>query len=121
MFGFGRKSQRARTISVMPAIPAVTPPNTLQSLNPYYFLLQVSGPVQQALQDMNRENHKHPLIELALVSYLMGAGVTYRTARAIVESWETDKTLLDEGFLRREPPAAESPPNAPSPPAAPEN
>lgn len=31
--------------------------------------------------------------------YLMGMGFDYRTAKAIVESWETDDSLLAQGLL----------------------
>ncbi|MDD4600859.1 hypothetical protein SDC9_22891 [bioreactor metagenome] len=71
----------------------------LNSLNACAFLLQVQPAVRHGLQELNDRNARHTLIEVALISYLMGMGFEYRTAIAIVESWESDETLLSDGIL----------------------
>ncbi|WP_188399388.1 hypothetical protein [Sporomusa sp. GT1] len=48
---------------------------------------------------MTNSNARHAMTELALMCYLMGMGFDYRTAKAIVESWETDDSLLAQGLL----------------------
>ena len=69
------------------------------SLNACNFLLQVQPAVRHGLQEINSQNTRHVLIEVALMSYLMGMGFDFRTARAIVETWETDESLLSDGIL----------------------
>lgn len=71
----------------------------VNSLNACAFLLQVQPAVRHGLDELNSTNSRHVLIEVALMSYLMGMGFEYRTARAIVETWESDEKLLTEGIL----------------------
>ncbi len=66
----------------------------------YYFLLQISPAVNHGLREFGGEgDQRHVLIEVALISYLIGMGFDYRTARTVVDSWESDETLLNEGVL----------------------
>lgn len=80
-------------------IPVYSLSPGLNSLNACAFLLQVQPAVRHGLQELNDRNARHTLIEVALISYLMGMGFEYRTAIAIVESWESDETLLSDGIL----------------------
>lgn len=77
----------------MPVIPR---------MHPYNFLLQVQPVVQHGLRELDRSGTRHSLTETALISYLLGMGFDYRTARAIVESWETDEALLVDGILEED-------------------
>lgn len=84
---------RSRHISIYSLGPRAN------SLNACNFLLQVQPAVRHGLQEINQQNTRHVLIEVALMSYLMGMGFDFRTARAIVETWETDENLLTDGIL----------------------
>jgi hypothetical protein len=68
-------------------------------MHPYNFLLQLQPAVQQGCRTADRTGSRHALTELALVSYLMGMGFDHRTARAIVETWETDEAIKEDGIL----------------------
>lgn len=88
--GWSRRRCRTPVISVMPGMHA---------LNACAFLLQVQPVVRHGLNELDTANPRHAIIEVALMSYLMGMGFDFRTARAIVESWESDERLLAEGIL----------------------
>lgn len=68
-------------------------------MHPYNFLLQLQPAVQQAKRSIDEASERHALTEVALTSYLMGMGFDYKTARAIVESWESDDSMLVDGVL----------------------
>lgn len=70
-----------------------------QSLTAGYFLIQVEPAIRHGLNELTNSNARHAMTELALMCYLMGMGFDYRTAKAIVESWETDDSLLAQGLL----------------------
>lgn len=70
-----------------------------QPLSAGYFVLQVEPAVRHALAELDTLNPRHAMTELALMSYLMGMGFDYRTAKAVVEAWETDDCLLLQGVL----------------------
>lgn len=70
-----------------------------QPLTAGYFVLQVEPAVRHGLEELDTANPRHAITAVALVSYFMGMGFDYRTARAIVESWETDEGLLRQGVL----------------------
>ena len=88
-----------RFLSKPRQIPVYSLSPGLNSLNACAFLLQVQPAVRHGLQELNEQNARHTLIEVALMSYLMGMGFDFRTAMAIVESWESDEKLLTEGIL----------------------
>lgn len=73
-----------------------------QSLTAGYFLLQVEPAIRHGLNELSSTNARHAMTEVALMSYLLGMGFDFRTAKAIVESWETDDSLLAQGFLTTE-------------------
>lgn len=70
-----------------------------QSLTAGYFLLQVEPAIRHGIRELESTSTRHAMTELALISYLMGMGFEYRTAKVIVESWETDDSLLAQGLL----------------------
>lgn len=84
---------RSRHVSVFSLGPRAN------SLNACNFLLQVQPAVRHGLREINTQNTRHVLIEVALMSYLMGMGFDCRTAKAIVETWESDENLLNDGVL----------------------
>ena len=84
---------RSRRVPCFPLAPGVN------SLTACTFLLQVQPAVRHGLNELTATNSRHVLIEIALMSYLMGMGFDYRTAHAIVETWESDEQLLLEGIL----------------------
>lgn len=67
-------------------------------MHPYNFLLQLQ-PVLQHGRRAGGDSDPHVITEVSLVSYLMGMGFDYKTARAIVDSWESDESLLSDGVL----------------------
>lgn len=93
MTGFKNLVGRVKRHHVYPLNPGVN------SLSACAFLLQVQPAVRHGLKELTADNSRHVLIEVALVSYLMGMGFDYRTAQAIVESWESDEDLLTNGIL----------------------
>ncbi len=85
----GRQARQAPVVQIVPG----------QSLTAGYFLLQVECAVRHGLKELEGTNPRHAMTEVALMSYLMGMGFDYRTAKVIVESWETDECLLAQGLL----------------------
>ncbi|SEP36235.1 MULTISPECIES: hypothetical protein [Propionispora] len=95
MHNFFKPAPRQTIISVTP---------TNQTNNAYFFLLQLRPVVNRGLKELEKDvDSKQVLIEVALISYLMGMGFDYRTACTIVKTWASDETLLEEGLLIREP------------------
>lgn len=70
-----------------------------QPLTAGYFLLQVEPAIRHALAELDESSPRHALTELALMTYLMGMGFDYSTAKTIVETWEKDDSLLAQGIL----------------------
>lgn len=70
-----------------------------QPLTTGYFLLQVEPAIRNAIAELSDSNPRHALTELALITYLMGMGFDYPTAKSIVECWEKDDILLAQGIL----------------------
>ena len=85
----GRSSRPAPIFQLMPGQPLTTG----------YFLLQVEPAVRNAIAELTDSSPRHALTELALITYLMGMGFDYTTAKCIVECWEKDDFLLSQGIL----------------------
>lgn len=85
---------------ILPVVNAAPLSAPLQVLNPYSALSQVGPAIQHGLKELQQDGGRHALTEVALIAYLIGLGLNYRTARAVVESWETDQAMLGDGFLR---------------------
>ncbi|WP_050806984.1 hypothetical protein [Acetonema longum] len=84
---------------VIPVAPATAAVQPMQFLTPYYLLTQISPIVQYGVGELSLTNPTHTITETALIAYLMGLGFDYRTALAIVESWECNQALLRDGLL----------------------
>lgn len=87
-----KSGRRIKSAPVFQLVPG-------QSLSTDYFLLQVEPAIRHGIEELAETNPRHALTELALITYLMGMGFDYPTAITIVESWERDDTLLDQGIL----------------------
>ncbi len=88
----GREKRQAPIIQFVPG----------QTLTPCYFLIQVEPAIRHGLKELEETSPRHAMTELALITYLMGMGFDYRTAKAIVESWESDESLATQGLLTAE-------------------
>ena len=87
--GLFKNSREKTIVAVMP--------NQINSA--YYFLLQIKPAINYALKDLETKEPKHALIEAGLMTYLMGLGFDFRTARAAVEAWQEDENIWDEGII----------------------
>ncbi|CUH96723.1 hypothetical protein P22_2813 [Propionispora sp. 2/2-37] len=76
---------------------SVTPTSQLNSA--YLLLLQIRPVIARGIKDLDEYDPKHVIIEVGLMSYLMGMGFDYRTACTIVKSWEKDEELFDPLLL----------------------
>ena len=85
------------TAPVVPVTPVVTANSLMQVINPVYMILQVRPLVDYGLREMSATNPRHAMTEVAIISYLMGMGFEFRTARAIAESWEENEAFFGEG------------------------
>lgn len=94
---FGRKMFKDKAQARQTTIVSV-PPNQING--PYFFLLQVSPAVNCGLRKLEKgEDPRRVLMEVALMSYFIGMGFDYRTAKCIVKGWREDDSLLNEGCL----------------------
>lgn len=86
---FWRRFRQLTGGPIAPALPVVNP---LQTVNPVYLLLQLQPVVRHGIRELDNSTTQHVILETTMMAYLMGVGYDYRTARAIVESWEIDDT-----------------------------
>jgi len=56
--------------------------------NPQAVITQVNPVVQYGMSEAEFTSVRHAMMEVALITYLMGTGYDFRTAHAIVEEWE---------------------------------
>jgi hypothetical protein len=76
--------------------PYMTNPHMV---NPYYLLSRLQPAIRHGLVEMSKTSPKHAMSQVVLITYLMGMGYDYRSARRIVESWEVDEKLLGEEYI----------------------
>lgn len=90
----------AQTAVPTPLIPAV--PVTM--LNPFFFLCLIRPAVEHGLREAGAGNSsvRHAIIEVALISILLAMGFDFRTALAIVESWEINDAFPGEDLFRED-------------------
>lgn len=55
------------------------------------YLAMVQPVVEYGLHEMRYTNARHAMTEIALVSYFMGQGYDFVSARRLVESWEINE------------------------------
>ena len=89
----GRPTPVTPSMSVVPFSQAN---NTIQSINPYYFLSQLRPIIQHGVQERSTANPRSATTEVALTAYLMGLGFDCRTAQVIVQSWKEDEVFSSE-------------------------
>ena len=87
-----KSSRQERQLRQIPLVPMVNRPVSTSVT----VLLQVLPAIRHGLKELSNTDPQHALTEVALMSYLIGIGFDYRSARAIVESWECDEKLLGE-------------------------
>lgn len=58
-----------------------------------YVLGAISPVVQYGLYESMYTSINHSMYEVAAISFLMGRGYDFLTARRIVESWEVDESF----------------------------
>ncbi|RFU61654.1 hypothetical protein [Peribacillus glennii] len=61
----------------------------------HHTLTTVGPVVNYGLQEAQMTSYPHAMREVAAISYLMGRGYNFQTARQLVESWE-----INEAFYR---------------------
>lgn len=88
----------------MPPITAPMPPMPPMPLMPYVhmptmvspcdLLMMVRPVVKHGCKELPKLGPKHTLTEVAMIAFLMGTGLDYRTALMLVESWEVHETFM---------------------------
>ncbi|WP_248930454.1 hypothetical protein [Paenibacillus hamazuiensis] len=58
-----------------------------------FVLGTVSPVVQYGLYEAQHTSVPHSMYEISAISYLMGSGFDFYTARCIVESWEVNESF----------------------------
>lgn len=58
-----------------------------------YVLGAISPVVQYGLYEMKHTSIAHSMYEVTAITYLMGRGYDFPTARCIVESWEVNESF----------------------------
>lgn len=58
-----------------------------------YVLSTVSPVVHYGLHEMKYTSVAHSMFEISAISFLMGRGYNFHTARQIVESWEVHESF----------------------------
>lgn len=78
--------------AAMPMMPAMPPMPTM--ISPCDLLMMVRPVVRHGCHELPRCGPKHTLTEVAMIAFLMGTGLDYRTAHMLVESWEVHETFF---------------------------
>lgn len=75
----------------------VPPPMMMPTMiSPCDLLMMVRPVVKHGCREIARCGPKHTLTEVAMIAFLMGTGLDYRTAHMLVESWEVHETFFRE-------------------------
>lgn len=83
----------------IPHVPVTALPpsgNSLQVINPENMILRARPLLDYGLSKLSATNPRRAMTEVTVISYLMGMGLEFRTAKAIAESWEENETFLGE-------------------------
>ncbi len=73
-------------MQMMPQMPTMVSPCDL--------LMMVRPVVKHGCREIEKCGPKHTLTEVAMIAFLMGTGLDYRTAHMLVESWEVHDTFF---------------------------
>ncbi|KKK36081.1 hypothetical protein WQ57_21400 [Mesobacillus campisalis] len=57
----------------------------------HHTMTTVGTAVKYGLQEAKVTSYQHAMLEVAAISFLMGKGYNFQTARQIVESWEVNE------------------------------
>lgn len=109
---FRRLLYKFRRVPLVPFTTTPPPGNSLQVINPENMILRARPLLDYGLSKLSATNPRRAMTEVTIISYLMGMGFEFRTARAIAESWEDNETFLGEcerGRLGLLAPAEEEP------------
>lgn len=87
---------KSNQVPIIPVTTAAPTANLTQVVNPVYMILQTRPLVDYGLRELAATTPQHAMTEVAIISYLMGMGFEFRTARAIAESWEENETFFGE-------------------------
>lgn len=84
-----------------PATMPMTPPPPMMPvmptmISPCDLLMMVRPVVKHGCREIARMGPKHTLTEVAMIAFLMGTGLDYRTAHMLVESWEVHDLFFRE-------------------------
>ena len=99
---FRRLLYKFRQVPIVPVTTVAPQSNFTQVINPVYMILQARPIVDYGLRELSATNPRHAMTEIAIISYLMGMGFDFRTARAIAESWEDNESFFGEGDICRQ-------------------
>ncbi len=93
-------------IAPAPPMPAPMPPPPTATMpmvpvmptmiSPCDLLMMVRPVVKHGCREIAKCGPKHTLTEVAMIAFLMGTGLDYRTAHMLVESWEVHETFFRE-------------------------
>lgn len=73
---------------MMPMMPTM--------ISPCDLLMMVRPVVKHGCRELAKCGPKHTMTEVAMIAFLMGTGLDYRTAHMLVETWEVHETFFRE-------------------------
>jgi hypothetical protein len=86
------------TIQAPPAAPPTflmpMPPMMPPMISPCDLFMMVRPVVKHGCKELGKCGPKHTLTEVAMIGYLMGTGMDYRSALMLVESWEVNEMFV---------------------------
>lgn len=83
-------------VPLVPVTTATPPANSMQIINPENMILRARPLLDYGLRQLSATNPRRAMTEVTVISYLMGMGLEFRTAKAIAGSWEENETFLGE-------------------------
>jgi hypothetical protein len=69
------------------------PQYPMPMMSPQYLLNKLNPVIYYGLGEAEVTSVQHALTEVALISYLMGMGYDFHSARALVEQWEINEVF----------------------------
>jgi hypothetical protein len=77
-----------------PPMPMPMPPMMPPMISPCDLYMMVRPVVKHGCKELGKIGPKHTLTEVAMIAYLMGTGMDYRSAEMLVESWEVREMFV---------------------------
>lgn len=81
-------------VPVPPQMPVMSMPVMPTMVSPCDLLMMLRPVVKHGCRELPKKGPKHTLTEVAMIAFLMGTGMDYRTAYMLVESWEVHETFF---------------------------